>query len=105
MPSVVHVVATDKFAGVERYVCDVATELAGRGWDVTVVGGHPGHLPSALGTEVAWVPGATPVESVRSLITLGRQDVCHAHMTIGEAVAIALRRLHRSVIVSTRHFA
>jgi glycosyltransferase involved in cell wall biosynthesis len=105
MPTVVHVVATGEFAGVERYVCNTATELAGRGWDVTVVGGHSGHMPSALGSEASWLPGVTPFESVRSLMKLGRQDVCHAHMTIGEAVAIATRPVHRAAVVSTRHFA
>src|SRR5882724_600699 len=105
MPSVVHVVTTGKFAGVERYVCNTAAELAGRGWDVTVVGGSAGHMPRALGSDVRWLPGATTIESTRSLIKLGRQDVCHAHMTIAEAVAMAARPFHRSAIVSTRHFA
>ena len=105
MPSVVHVVTTGKFAGVERYVCNTAAELAGRGWDVTVVGGDARHMPSALGRNVAWLPGATSLESLRSLIKLGRQDICHAHMTLGEAVAIVAEPRHRSAIVSTRHFA
>jgi len=105
MPSVVHVVTTGKFAGVERYVCNTAAELAGRGWDVTVIGGDARHMPSALGREVPWLPGATPFESLRSLIKLGRQDICHAHMTLGEAVAMVTAPRHRSAIVSTRHFA
>ncbi len=37
--SVAHVVVTDAFAGVERYVCQVAGELAGRGHRVLTVGG------------------------------------------------------------------
>jgi glycosyltransferase involved in cell wall biosynthesis len=105
MPSVVHVVTTDKFAGVERYVCNTAEELARRGWDVAVVGGHPDHMPSALGSDIRWLPGATPLESFRSLMKLGRQDVCHAHMTIAETVAIVAKPLHSAAIVSTRHFA
>jgi glycosyltransferase involved in cell wall biosynthesis len=105
MPSVVHVVTTDAFAGVERYVCNTATELSRRGWDVAVVGGHPRHMREALAAHAAWLPGATPIEALRSLTKLGRQDVCHAHMTIGEAVAIASEPLHRAAKVSTRHFA
>ena len=49
MPSVVHVVATANFAGVERYVSNVARETVGRGWDVAVVGGHPEQMPVELG--------------------------------------------------------
>jgi glycosyltransferase involved in cell wall biosynthesis len=105
MPSVVHVVTTDRFAGVERYVCTTANELSRRGWDVTVVGGHPSHTRAALAGDAEWLPGATPIEAFRSLTKLRRQDVCHAHMTIGEAVAVAARPLHRAAIVSTRHFA
>src|SRR5436190_13872100 len=105
MPSVVHVVTTDKFAGVERYVCNTAAELARRGWDVTVIGGDARHMPSALGRDVAWLPGATLLESLRSLLKIGRRDICHAHMTFGEAVAMVAAPLHRSAMVSTRHFA
>ena len=105
MPGVVHVVTTNNFAGVERYVCNAATELARRGWDATVVGGNPAHMREALADQVAWLPGATPIEAFRSLAKLRRQDVCHAHMTIGEAVAIAAQPLHRAATVSTRHFA
>jgi glycosyltransferase involved in cell wall biosynthesis len=105
MPSVVHVVVTGQFAGVERYVCDVATETVSRGWDVVVVGGHPRRMPDTLGDRVRWEPGATPLEAVRALRRLGQADICHAHMTAAEAVAVATRRLHHGEIVSTRHFA
>ena len=105
MPSVVHVVTTNKFAGVERYVCNAGTELARRGWDVSVVGGNPTDVREALADEVAWLPGATPMEAFRSLTKLRRQDVCHAHMTVGETVAIVAQPLHRAAVVSTRHFA
>jgi glycosyltransferase involved in cell wall biosynthesis len=105
MPSVVHVVTTANFAGVERYVSDVARETAGRGWDVAVVGGHPEQLPVALGRTAAWLPGATASQGLRSLLRLGRRDVCHAHMTVAEALAVAARPLHRAPVVATRHFA
>ncbi len=105
MPRVVHVVTTANFAGVERYVCDVATETARRGWEVAVVGGHPKRMLAALGGEVQWEPGATALGSARSVARVGRRDVCHAHMTIAEAVGVATRRVHRASVVSTRHFA
>jgi glycosyltransferase involved in cell wall biosynthesis len=42
---------------------------------------------------------------LRSLRRVGRRDVCHAHMTVAEAVALATRPLHRAPVVATRHFA
>jgi glycosyltransferase involved in cell wall biosynthesis len=105
MPSVVHLVTTANFAGVERYVSDVARETAGRGWEVAVVGGHPGQMPVELGGAAAWLPGADAFQALRSLHRVGRRDVCHAHMTVAEAVAVTTRRLHRAPVVATRHFA
>jgi glycosyltransferase involved in cell wall biosynthesis len=105
MPRVFHIVVTDLFAGVERYVCDVASETAQRGWDVAVVGGDAERMCAALGSRVRWEAGTTPLESLRSVLRLGRWDVCHAHMTAAEAIALASRRAHRAVVVSTRHFA
>src|ERR671930_1896350 len=105
MPSVAHVVTTGNFAGVERYVCNAATELAARSWDVTVVGGHPERMPLALGEGIRWLPGATCAKALRSLARLAEQDLCHAHMTIAEALAVAAQPFHRAPIVSTRHFA
>lgn len=57
MPTVSHVVVTREFAGVERYVCTTAQELAVRGWDVFVVGGNPLRMPHALKNRVQWLPG------------------------------------------------
>ena len=105
MPSVVHLVVTKKFAGVERYVADIATELAGRGWDVAVIGGSSGQMPRVVGSGAVWMPGATPLEALRSLAKAGRRDVCHAHMTLAEATALVGRPVHRAPILSTRHFA
>jgi GT2 family glycosyltransferase len=103
-PSVVHVVTTDRFAGAERYVSEVARETAARGWETAVVGGDPMRMPQALGAEVRWRPGATPLRAVWSLAVLGRHDVCHAHMTLAEAAALAARPFHRAPVISTRHF-
>ena len=105
MPRVVHIVATSRFAGVERYVCNVAAATAERGWEVAVVGGDPQRMPTAVGTAVRWEPGATAVESLRSVLRLGRADVSHAHMTVAEAIAVLTRPVHGAPIVSTRHFA
>ncbi len=105
MPKVVHVVTTRRFAGVERYVADVAVETAAHGWDVAVVGGNPAAMPRTLDGRVRWLPGGSSAEAFFSLARAGRVDVCHAHMTKAEAVALAARPLHRAPVVATRHFA
>jgi len=105
MPRVVHVITTANFAGAERYVSDVARETATRGWESTVVGGAPERMQAALGRTVRWLPGAGPAQSLHSISRIGPQDVCHAHMTVAEAIAVAARPWHRAPVVSTRHFA
>lgn len=105
MRRVVHIVVTNRFAGVERYVCTTANETASRGWSVTVVGGNAARMRAELDPSVTWSPGQTPTRAVRSLVAAGRMDICHVHMTYAEAVAVATRTAHRAAIVSTRHFA
>jgi glycosyltransferase involved in cell wall biosynthesis len=105
MPRVAHVIVTDRFAGAERYVCSVANETASRGWTTTVVGGNPARMRDMLERDVRWLPGARPAQSLLSLLRAGRQDVCHAHMTYAESVALTARAIHRAPVVSTRHFA
>ena len=57
--SIVHVVVTNAFAGVERYVCQVVNELAARGHRVTTIGGDsdPDARPSSATT---FQPSADP---------------------------------------------
>ena len=106
MPSVVHVVTTANFAGVERYVCEVARETVDRGWGSRSSGDTRSTMPSELGDAATWLPGATQLpRRLRSMRRLGRRDVCHAHMTVAEAVAVAARPVHRAPVVATRHFA
>jgi glycosyltransferase involved in cell wall biosynthesis len=105
MPRVIHVVATANFAGVERYVCTTANALAERGWETSVVGGDPEPMRSALAAAVEWRPASGGVAALRALQQLGPQDLCHAHMTVAEAVCLAGSRYHRAPVISTRHFA
>jgi len=105
VPRVVHIVTTASYAGVERYVCDVAAATAVRGWDVVVVGGDPERMPGAVGDGVRWEAGSSAAQALRSMLKLGRSDVGHAHMTVAEAIAVTTRPVHRAAIVSTRHFA
>jgi glycosyltransferase involved in cell wall biosynthesis len=102
---ILHLVVTGSFAGVERYVCDVATETHSRGQDVTVVGGRPDRMRIELPPGVAWRPGTTVPQAIRSVVRSGRHDVCHVHMTQAELVGVLTRRIHGAGIVATRHFA
>jgi glycosyltransferase involved in cell wall biosynthesis len=104
LPGVTHIVTTARFAGVERYVCNVAAATAARGWDVAIIGGDGARMVAVAGGSVRWEPGAGVVDAVRSIVRLGRRDVIHAHMTIAETVAVATRHVHRGPIVTTRHF-
>jgi glycosyltransferase involved in cell wall biosynthesis len=105
MSSVAHLVVTDNFAGTERYVCQLANASARDGWQVSVIGGDHSRMRRELADEVRWLAGATPVEAAKSLYRLGRQDVCHAHLTSAELVAAALRLRHQARVISTRHIA
>ncbi len=101
---VVHVVVTEAFAGVERYVCEVAREQAARGAVVTVVGGDPSRMPAELGRG-RHVPASTVRVAAAAVARLGRQDVVHAHMTAAELVCVVSAPFHGAPVVSTRHFA
>ncbi|WP_158221162.1 glycosyltransferase family 4 protein [Kineosporia sp. R_H_3] len=99
------VIVTDNFAGAERYVATLSRALAEAGRDVTVVGGRPDAMAREAGPDVRVLLGRTLREALRSVRAAGRFDVCHAHMTFAEAVAVAGRSRHRAPIVATRHFA
>lgn len=102
---VAQVVCSDGFAGVERYVGALATELSGLGVETTVVGGRRDAMAAALkGTSVDWAPGDTMAQAAASLARL-RVDLVNAHMTEAELVATGLGALRRTPVVSTRHFA
>lgn len=75
MPRVVHVITTSNFAGAERYVCDVANELAARGWATTVVGGSPGRMRSELDARTRWLRGDTLLQALRSVARISPQDI------------------------------
>lgn len=103
---IAHVVCTDEFAGVERYVVNLSKELARLGCDVVVLGGAPQRMPRELsGQEVVWHPASTVVEAIARLARLGRFDIVHAHMTAAEVSVSAVRLISTGRFVTTRHFA
>ena len=104
MPSIAHVVRSDSFAGVERYVCGVAGELAHRGYAVRVVGGDPVRMQAELDGRVPYLPAISTLDSFRALTQVGRLDLVHAHMTAAEVASVCARFAHRAPVISTRHF-
>lgn len=101
---VVHVVRSDSFAGVERYMCDVGRELGARGWDVLLVGGDPQHMAAATAGAVRLAQATSTAGACRVLAAAGRPDVVHAHMSAAELAAVVSRPRHRAPVVATRHF-
>jgi glycosyltransferase involved in cell wall biosynthesis len=75
---------------------------------VLVAGGDPISMRRQLaGTDVEFVPAATPIDGIRALLARRspQPDVVHCHMTAAEIAAIATCPLMRAPIVSTIHFA
>lgn len=103
---VLHAVATENFAGVERYISFIAPELARRGMRVVVVGGEARRMQAALsGTGVGHRRAHDLSGVVRSLLAERRADIVHAHMTSAEFAATITKPVLRSGLVVTRHFA
>jgi glycosyltransferase involved in cell wall biosynthesis len=101
---IAHVVRSDSFAGVERYICLVAPRLAARGCEVTVIGGDQSRM-RRVADSVHWRPAATTMAAAAQLSRLGRVDVVHAHMTAAELASVLMKPWHHAQIVTTLHFA
>jgi glycosyltransferase involved in cell wall biosynthesis len=100
---IAQVVLTDAFAGTERHVATIAPELASRGHEVVVIGGHPELMSAHLGQSVRWKPGGSPAAGMRTLVRSGRFDIVHAHLTDAEAAASLTSFTHHGRLVVTRH--
>lgn len=101
---IAHVVRSDAFAGVERYVCVVSNALADRGHRVAVVGGDPKRMRHELGETVDHAPARSTARVFRELAAKGPLAIVHVHMTAAETAALAAKPWHRAPVVSTRHF-
>ena len=102
---IVHVVVTDAFAGVERYVCQLANGLSARGHQIDVIGGQPDRMRSELDQAVAHRPADSLASGTRELVRTRHADVVHVHMTDAEACAFLAHPVDRAPIVASRHFA
>lgn len=103
---VVHVVCSEAFAGVERYVLQSALALSSAGCRVTVVGGGSASMGSVLEQAgIHWREGATPRAAYRQLRGIRDADVIVSHMTDADLVAVIAGRMARVPVISVRHFA
>lgn len=104
---IMHLVCSDRFAGVEQFVLRLAVAQAEAGHQVHVGGGAAARMPQRL-----HAAGATwePADRLRpALAALRRRredvDVVNAHMTDADAVSAAALGRRGAALVSTRHFA
>jgi len=104
---IMHVVRSDRFAGVEQFVRRLAIAQARAGHRVHVAGGAEDRMRAQLETA-----GATwePLTGWSELITVLRRhgagaDVVNTHMTDADVAASALLPRRGVALVSTRHFA
>ena len=96
---------TDAFAGVERYVCQVANGLTARGHRVEVVGGAPVRMTAELDRSFVHHPASSVIGGALALAGSRGADIVHAHMTAAEGSAYLAHPVDRAPIVATRHFA
>ena len=100
---ITHLVVSPQFHGTERYVVDVASGLAARGHQVTVVGGDAAVMASLLPAEVVRRPGHDGRSALASLGAGGRQDVVHAHLLRSERIATLASPVTGARPVVTEH--
>ncbi|GAA0335911.1 glycosyltransferase family 4 protein [Micropruina glycogenica] len=105
---ILHIVHSDAFYGVERYIATLATAQSSMGDDVAVVGGSPVTMHAELRAQgVRFSPGGSLSDLARGLRRFRDADVIHTHMTDAELVAVSTRAMlnRTSKVVTTRHFA
>lgn len=101
-----HLVCTDNFAGVERYVASTAVELARRGHTVDVIGGAPREMRTLFeGSGVRFVAASSVAGVAHAALARPRPDLVHTHMTAADTAAILAKPLLRRPVISTLHFA
>ncbi|GAA3930509.1 glycosyltransferase family 4 protein [Microbacterium soli] len=104
---IVHLVRSDRFAGVEQFVLRLAIAQVRAGHRVEVLGGAPDRMADASrAAGVAWHP-ASAVRTALSALRARRDDadVVNTHMTDADVTAVLALGRRGPALVSTRHFA
>lgn len=106
---ILHVLSSDRFAGVEQFVRRLALRQAHDGHAVSVIGGAGDQMTAALAeADIAFTPaGSTRAALSAAFRALPRVDVVNTHMTAGDVAAVLARLASPGdpPIVATRHFA
>ncbi|MEO7123804.1 MAG: glycosyltransferase family 4 protein [Lacisediminihabitans sp.] len=103
---VAHVVCSEAFAGVERYVLNSALALASAACTVTVVGGAAASMQSTLAERgIAWMPARSVRDAIGALRQINGIDVINTHMTSADFAGATVGIVRGIPVVSTRHFA
>ncbi|MEO7235892.1 MAG: glycosyltransferase family 4 protein [Lapillicoccus sp.] len=104
---VLHVISSDRFAGVERHVALLAAAQHDAGKDVVVVGGAAGPMVAAIERPgVRHLAAPTLVRATQQARAFApRADVVHVHMTASEVAGVVGAMGTSAAVVTTRHFA
>lgn len=105
---ILHVVCSDRFAGVEQFVLRLASAQAVSGHRVIVAGGASEQMVRALApVGVTYQPAVTARNALAAVRDHRRNvDVVNTHMTAADGAAALALAAHRGpALVSTRHFA
>lgn len=103
---IMHLVCSDRFAGVEQFVLRLALAQAADGHDVHVAGGAANRMRDPLrAAGASWDPVVGLRDALRAAHSRRSEvQVVNSHMTDADvAAALALGR-HGPALVSTRHF-
>lgn len=106
MVRILHAVPTDLFAGVERFVVELANSQVRAGDQVVVAGGEPAAMRAGLDRRI----GHRRVRSTAALALLlarsrGQFDIVNVHMTAAELAATGAGPVLATPVVATCHFA
>lgn len=104
---ILHLVCSDRFAGVERHVALLAGAQDEAGATVAVIGGDEAPMRRDIGRQnVLFRPTGGLLETIRTARPLvPRADVMHVHMTASEIAGVVAALGTRAAVVTTRHFA
>ena len=104
---VLHVVCSDRFAGVERHVALLAGAQQHAGAMVAVIGGDERSMRSDIGRgDVIFRATSGLAQTIRTARAfVPRAHVVHVHMTASEIAGVLAALGTTAAVVTTRHFA
>lgn len=106
---ILHVVSSDRFAGVEQFVRRLAIRQVQDGHTVAVFGGAAEHMAAPLGEAgVGWGAANSTIAVLGAVRNhLPTTDIVNSHMTAADVASVAARASsrHKVPIIATRHFA